>query len=570
MYLVEMTGKVGKLMPVRWWLLGISFLFCFLASGEPAVSALLDGNLATPIRSAIAGKAFPVRGIRGNFHPALAPFYEERGFAPAWLRNGDLSHEASAFIEHLRTLSDEGLCPEDYRLSDLEAMLLLRRNLAEEGKEPDNAWRAGMDLLLTDGFLTLADDLTRGRVNPRQVHDAWNFVKKAPEPLAVLRSALEHQDVVGALDALRPLSPAYKKLKEALRQYRVLAAQGGWPAVPDGPVLHRGEKDARIPLLRRRLAASGDLRKGAVTSAEILDTPLQRALLRFQWRHGLGGDGVLGPRTLKELNVTVEERIRQIEVNLERWRWLPRDLGKRYLQVNIPDMMLTVVEHGAPVLWMPVVIGQAVRETPVFAAQMTYIQFSPYWYVPPTILREDKLAKIKKDPGWLTRNHFDLIPFGNQGGETLDPAGIDWEGIDHKNFPGILRQRPGPWNPLGRVKFMFPNDHAIYLHDTDQPWLFFRNRRLFSSGCIRIQRPLDLAQYLLEGQGWSCEELMRAMDLDSPRLVWLPEPLPVYLLYLTAWMDEEGEVQFRRDLYYKDLALDYLLARHSTLRGNPH
>ena len=567
--MIEADGGVGRQSLFRWATLVVFCLFCWSIGQEPAAAAALtDEELAARIQVSIAGDRFPIDGIKGKFHADLASFYEGREFVPAWRGDGDLSREAWTFIDHLRALADEGLCPEDYRLAEVEKMLAGRRQASASGQTWAGDWWAALDLLLTDGFLTLAADFINGRVNPRQVHEEWSFVKRTTEPVLALRSALEDHAVAEVLEQLRPVATGYRKLAESLGEYRELAGRGGWPVIAEGPSLRRGAKDPRLPLLRRRLLVGGDLAAAVKTSPDTFDAPLQRALIRFQRRHGLTADGVLGPRTLQELNVTAEERIRQIEINLERWRWLPRNLGERYLQINIPDMMLSVMEGGRPVLWMPVIVGRAVRETPVFAARMTYIEFSPFWYVPPTILREDKLPKIRQDSGWLARNHFDLIPFGNKGGETLDPRRIDWQKVEHNNFPGLLRQRPGPWNPLGRIKFMFPNDHAVYLHDTNRPELFSRNRRLYSSGCIRIQRPLDLAQYFLEDQGWDCESLIQAMDLDRPRLVWLKEPVPVYLLYLTAWVDDGGLVHFRRDLYNKDLLLDYLLARRNLPRGS--
>ncbi|NLC70432.1 MAG: L,D-transpeptidase family protein [Desulfuromonadaceae bacterium] len=542
----------------------------FFSGDLEAAPGLLPVDWSSPIQESISRRELPVRlaeGGRKSFHPSLQTFYEQRGHIPAWLSDDGLSREAETFIEHLRDLSDEGLCPEDYRLAELEELLLVRQAAARSGQTPGHPWWVAMDILLTDAFLTLADDYGQGRVRPRQVHDEWSFAKRTLEPVMALRSALEDHAVEEVLDQLRPLSSSYRKLAEALRRYRDVASRGGWPTIPSGPSLRRGEKDLRIPLLRRRFLITGDLSPGVKTSPDTLDASLLRALIHFQRRHGLAADGVLGPKTLQEMNVSADERVRQIEVNLERWRWLPRNLGERYLQVNIPDMMLTVMEGGDSVLWMPVVVGRAVRETPVFSARMTYIEFSPYWHVPPTILREDKLPKIKKDPRWLTRNNFDLLPLGNYQGGPIDPRRIDWQGVEHQNFPGVLRQRPGPWNPLGRIKFMFPNNHAVYLHDTNQPWLFSHNRRLYSSGCIRIQRPLDLAQYLLEGEGWDCESLIQAMDLDWPRLVWLPKPVPVYLLYQTAWVDNGGLVHFRKDLYHKDLLLDYLLVQRNALNG---
>lgn len=262
---------------------------------------------------------------------------------------------------------------------------------------------------------------------------------------------------------------------------------------------------------------------------------------------------MLGPLTQIELNRPVEERIRKIQVNLQRWRTDSRNFGERFLRVNIAAFRLDVVELGEVVMTMPVVVGTPYRKTPNFSAQMKYLEFAPYWYVPRTILREDKLPVIKRDPGWLASHHYEILSWRGKTERLIDPYKVNWSKIEADNFPGALRQRPGPWNPLGRVKFMFPNRYAVYLHDTDSPQLFERDNRLFSSGCIRIQRPLDLAQYLLASlDDWDCIRIIEAMDSGTTQKVKLPEPVPVHLLYWTAWIDSDGLIQYRNDIYQRD------------------
>jgi len=207
---------------------------------------------------------------------------------------------------------------------------------------------------------------------------------------------------------------------------------------------------------------------------------------------------------------------------------------------------------------MPVVVGTPYRQTPSFSAQLRYLEFAPYWYVPRTILREDKLPIIRRDPAWLTRHHYEILSWIGKGERLINPTRVNWSKISADNFPGVLRQRPGPWNPLGRVKFMFPSRHAVYLHDTDSPHLFGRDARLFSSGCIRIERPLDLAEYLLQVlDDWDCERIQAAMDGSSTLKVQLPEPIPVHLFYWTSWVDDAGRVQYRPDVYQRDADLEY-------------
>jgi murein L,D-transpeptidase YcbB/YkuD len=352
---------------------------------------------------------------------------------------------------------------------------------------------------------------------------------------------------------LAPGSSLYVQLRDYLALYRQLAAEGGWPQIPAGRTVRPDEEDWRIPWLRRHLARVGDLDESLVTGAPILDPETAAALRRFQGRHGLTGDGVFGPQTLAELNVSVEERIRQIEINMERSRWLSGDPGDHYLMVNIADFTLTVVEKGEAVLSMAVVVGTPFRRTPVFSTRLSYLIFSPSWNVPVSILRKDKLPLIKSDIKYLAAHHYQIVAWKDFPNRLLDPESLDWEGITADNFPGLLRQEPGPWNALGRVKFMLPDSFNIYLHDSPDRHLFERKTRIFSSGCIRIERPFDLAAYLLRNrEDWDEKRIRQAMASGKPQRVDLREHLPVHILYRTAWVDGQGRLQFRRDVYGRD------------------
>jgi murein L,D-transpeptidase YcbB/YkuD len=265
---------------------------------------------------------------------------------------------------------------------------------------------------------------------------------------------------------------------------------------------------------------------------------------------------------LSALNVSVSERVSQIELNMERWRWLPKSLGEKYLLVNIADFSVSVVDAGKTVLSMPVVVGNSYRKTPVFSAHMTYLEFAPYWYVPKTILEEDKLPLIRNDPTYIERKNFEMVSWDRE--TVVDPATIDWDAIDAESFPGLLRQKPGPWNALGRVKFMLPNQYAVYLHDTNERHLFGQRNRQFSSGCIRLKRPAELARYLLEDKGWDETDVADALASEKPKRVYLEKALPVHVLYWTAWVDDAGQVNFREDGYGRDRDLAQALGSMTT------
>jgi murein L,D-transpeptidase YcbB/YkuD len=347
-------------------------------------------------------------------------------------------------------------------------------------------------------------------------------------------------------------------------------------------------RDARVAVLRERLRVTGDLPPapeerplypgapgvgvaalvGELVRAameevapesprppipeDLYDAELEEAVRTFQRRHGLEVDGKVGRETLAELRVPVEERIARLLVNLERWRWAPRELGPRYVAVNLPAFELEAVEQGRAVLRMPVIIGARDWSTPVFEDEVEYLVLNPAWYVPQGISEAEVLPKLREDPGAAER--LGLTVHDRATGERVDPWTVDWSGLEEGTLPYGFVQAPGASNPLGRVKFIFPNRFSIYLHDTPDPALFARAHRAFSHGCIRVAEPAKLADFMLRGhEGWTEESLAAAMDAGGePLRVDLPAPVPVYLLYWTAFVDAEGRVAFRRDVYQRD------------------
>ncbi len=538
------------------------FLVCLDWSiSLPVFSASFGTQIEAELRLLLEQKPFPERLHLGRMqirpHLILPEFYADRAYAPAWVNDRGEVPSADVLLDALRGAATEGLCPEDYHLDLIDSLLRLAADTRGQALLFDPQWMAKLDLLLTDAFLWYASDHLQGRMAFAELRQQSRRDNIA-DPAKLLDHALSQQRLKAALSDLIPAHPGYQRLVKQLDQYRQIAVMGGWPKVPAGVMVRPNERDSRVRLLKARLLMTENVAVLSGDDPDLLDGLTVRALRLFQKRHGLFVDGVLGPRTLAELNVPVEERIRQIELNLERWRWLPKALGKRYLQVNIADFSLKVVENDQVVMSMPVIVGGEYRKTPVFSGEMTYLEFSPYWYVPPTILREDKLPIIKKNPGWLKKNHYEIVSWRDPK-VVVDPDRIDWKKVNVGNFPGALRHKPGPKNPLGQVKFMFPNRFAVYLHDTPERHLFQRRVRLFSSGCIRIERPLDLAQYLLEPQGVSCGELLDAVERDTPLRVSLKQPLPVQILYWTAWVDPDGMVNFRGDFYLRDMDMETAL-----------
>lgn len=483
----------------------------------------------------------------------LPRFYSRRAHRPAWLTEaGAPGPAATELLAALGEASSHGLRPQDYHL---EALARLAPPQAGP-LDPDRA--ADLDVLLTDAFLLLASHLLSGRVDPETLHAEWSpEVDPAADLSGRLEAALASGGVRETLRALAPPHPGYAALRERLAELRALAGRGGWEPLPEKAAWKPGDGGEIAAVLRRRLAAAGELTAGEEAGG---DEALASAVARFQERHGLEPHGRLDPPTLAALNVPIERRLRTIELNLERWRWLPRTLGSPHLWVNVPDYRLSVVAEERELLGMRVVVGRHYRRTPVFSSRMEYLVLNPEWNIPRRIAVEDILPKIRRDPGYVARERIRVYESWGPGASEIDPAQVDWAQVTAQNFRFKLQKEPGPKNDLGRIKFMFPNKYAVYLHDTNSRGLFERRARGFSSGCIRIEKPLELAEFVLSGSpGWDREALAAAIASGHQRRVPLPERIPVHLVYFTAWVDREGRLQFRPDIYQRDPVLERAL-----------
>jgi murein L,D-transpeptidase YcbB/YkuD len=496
---------------------------------------------------------------------ALKRFYRQRHYQPVWLDANQPLLPAYGLLAAVSEAHRHGLRPADYHHLELDK--LLKRSYYPQ--MTDYQEQAYLDLLLTDAWLTYGSHLSSGRIDPKKVDESW----KIPNPYqylgALLQTALERGDSIETLYNLAPQQPEYQRLLDGLARYQALEALGGWPLVSSGATLKKGMHHPRVKELRARLRVTGELvliaapfgsgNKTVVTASSIeeaemfFDDTTFEAVRAFQTRHGLADDGIVGPNTLAALNVSVSERRRQLEINLERWRWLPDDLGRRHVLVNIPNFTLSVVENGHPVMTANVIVGQPERPTPVFADEISHLVFNPDWYVPRTIAIKDKLPELQKNVSAFSKQGMHIY---NSAGQAIDPQTVNWQNVTAANFNYRLRQDPGPNNALGQVKFMFPNRYHVYLHDTPSRSLFNYTQRAFSSGCIRVSNPSQLAEYLLkDNDGWSHEEVLTTMTHHKQRRVSLPEKVPVYLVYFTASVDAENTIYFRPDIYQHDKKL---------------
>jgi L,D-transpeptidase YcbB len=482
-------------------------------------------------------------------------FYEKREFAPAWIKDGAPRKQMDALIAALRAADRDGIDPELYGVGLLEQ----RRKeagsgfLSRKGFQPDAA--ATMDTWLTYVYLKFASDLADGVSDLAHADPAWQITPNSFDPLDHLEKALRDNRIAESLGELTPTDEEYERLRKALADYRAVAASGGWSKVP-AMKLKPGQQSPAVRALALRLAASRDFSGEipAPDSSALYDKRLQDAVKKFQRRHGLTDDGVVGPSLVSELNVPVDARIRQIALNMERWRWLPRDLGDPHILVNIPQMRLDVREHGNVPLSMRVVVGKEDTPTPIFNHRMTYVVFAPYWNVPDDIAQNETLPALMKDPNFLERSNMEVV---DPAGKPVDAKSIDLDKPQKYRF----RQRPGTSNSLGLVKFMFPNQFNVYLHDTPADSLFARASRSLSHGCVRLEQPEKLAEYVLRDQpDWTPERISEAMHAGSEEIVKLKAPLPVYLGYWTARVASDGQVEFRKDVYGIDARQSVKLA----------
>jgi L,D-transpeptidase YcbB len=537
-------------------------------SAPPITFEQMREELRTRIEAAGTPPQITVGGTSLRTSALLPQFYARRAYELAWSTEAGPQPQVDMLIDALRYSGREGLRPDDYYLAPIEATRTAVRSRQAQQTALDPCQLVDLDLLLTEAFFRYGTHVQVGRIPPPTIDGAGESNHQEEDDLAtVLETGLASNQLADSLRSLPPSHPGYAQLRRALARYRAVEAQGGWPIVPDGPPLSKGARGERVVALRTRLVMAGDLDPGLPHQAALFDEAIEHALRRFQRRHGLAVDGVVSPTTRAALNVPVEARVRELELNMERWRWLPRDLGSRYILVNIANSTLEVVERGSPVLRMRVIVGRPDRRTPVLSARMTSLVLSPYWHVPPRIAIEDQLPLIRRDPAYLTKQGLTIFQSWGDEARTIDPHTIDWSKVTADTFSYRLRQDPGPRNALGRMKFMFPNRFQVYLHDTPSRKLFAKRGRALSSGCIRLERAIDLAAYVLRGDPhWSRERILAAIEKPSEQTVRLPEPIPVHLVYWTAWAHPDGTVQFRQDIYAADQALESALRQEPFIR----
>lgn len=478
----------------------------------------------------------------------LPRFYQLREFRPAWAEPA----QRSALLTALVDIENDGLQPQDY------AVEALRAAWSQPSQRGDAA--LSTELLATRSLLTALSHLLNGKVDPRVLERDWNFQARGIDvqsALAEASRAIDNAAIAELFERARPTYPLYEQLREGLRRLRKVQSTGGWPQIADGPTLKVGDDDPRIPALRERLRLSGygDPEMEAEADSTHFDPVLHDALQRFQRKQYLAADGALGKDTLAALNVTVAMRIDQVRANLERARWLLHETSAEFLLVDIAGYKATYFRDGQPQWSTRVQVGKPYRRTPSFRSQIDRITFNPTWTVPPTILRKDILPKVRQNSGYLAANRLRVLdPNGNE----LRAEQIDWN-----NPSGLtLRQDAGPGNSLGRVAIRFDNPYSVYLHDTPHTELFDFEQRAFSSGCIRVEQPLDLVERLLDDPvQWSRAAIEALIATGQTRNVTLHRPVTVLLMYWSVDIHSDGRLGFKRDIYGRDARILAELAK---------
>ena len=521
----------------------------------------MDRAVGKEIRQAVASPTRPASLERTRWK-VVQQLYHDRKFRPIWISDGKPKDDIRRLIATLCGSERDGLRPADYHLAALKPVI---RRAYPPIEEPTPAALAALDLQLTARFVNYGVDLLVGRLAPASVDSGWFIKARHSSADSLIRAAAGAKGFDAMMALMRPKRADYDKLVTALANYRKIQQNGGWPSIPAG-VLKRGAQGRAVAAVRRRLEISGDLPASAGATV-VFDAELAGAIARFQRRHGIQVDSMIGGPTLATLDTPVDYWIRQIEINLERYRWLPPGFGSRYVLVNIPDYHLYAFDGGKSVLDMRVIVGDEYgNATPVFADSMSYIVFHPQWYLPRRIVIDEILPQVEQNASYLADHGFEVVG-ARAPAKVLDPDTIDWEKVDTAHLGFHVRQKSGANNPLGRVKFMFPNQFSVYLHDTPSGWLFDQARRTLSHGCVRVEHPAELADFALAGQdGWT-DSLVRAAMVQRDTLarrtgtadsteveqvtVPLEKKVPVYILYLTAYV-RDGVLNFRGDPYGKD------------------
>lgn len=487
---------------------------------------------------------------------AVAAFYANRAYAPYWTGAfGVQDKKIEPVLAKFENARTHALNPDRYHVTEIKA---LREAATAEDK-------ARLEFLMTDGYLRYVQDISGMRVDAAKLGlAAEHWVQPVPAPEALSWLDRNGAQLERKLQALEPAGQVYNRFRhEYMRLSHEISAAGGTPApIEFTSLLKPGKAHETVPDIRARMGL-----EQPEQGKNIYDDNLAAAVMAFQKDNDLTPDGVIGPETVARMNKGPEDKLRQIAVNMERMRWMPKHMGDKYVVVNIPSAMLWAVEGGKVALEMPVIVGKPERPTPIFRSEITGMRFNPDWTIPPTIKRKDILPKIREDAGFLYSRNIALSTVRDGKRVTIDPASIDWSTISSRELHQIdMVQIPGENNPLGQYRVLMPNIHNVYLHDTSNPEMFDKPGRAFSSGCMRMKEPGKMAEFILHTQpGWNAERINKSVASQRRTDVPIEARIPVYTVYYSAWLDKTGEIIYGSDIYGRDAALYEALAADDAL-----
>lgn len=454
-----------------------------------------------------------------------------------WLNNQQVTHKALDALKFIANSSQHGLNPNNYHYSIMRQLKPSR----------DSMTAHKFDILLSDGLLKLVHDLSVGHLDAKKADPDWFIPQREFNSVTFLKNALLKPNLKSELESLAPTSMEYIKLMDSLAHYQRYITQGGWKEIPTSPSLRLGDSHTAVPFIQKRLAFEFNY---SPTNTSTYDIHQEHAVRKFQKKYGLKVDGILGKNTREAMNVSANSRAQQIKVALERRRWMPPSLGQRHLFINLANYQLKAVENGKEKLLMRVIVGRKSRQTPSFSSEMNHIVINPYWNVPRKLAVKDLLPKQQDDLNYFYLRGIRIFSRDGNKKTELDPYSIDWRSLNKNNFPYTLRQDPGEQNALGRIKFLFPNDWAIYLHDTNHRSLFKETMRSLSSGCIRVEDPIALANFSL-ANNLQKNTIIGMIENKKNRGRRISDTLPIYAAYFTVWLND-NEINFSPDIYQRD------------------
>jgi murein L,D-transpeptidase YcbB/YkuD len=506
-----------------------------------------------------------------DYYKEIQSIYADRDYLEIWLKNGLLSKIGEEMLVYIEDSKFDGLQPKDYNLIQIYNMSTDSEKKNKKFRNLTSDEKVNLELLLTDGFFNLVHDLEKGKVNPSSLDPNWKFEEKPSvgnysEMLAEIANG---ESVETTLSKLNPSSKLYGQGKKAIENLYEIQKNDTltWTYEAVEGSIDVGQLHAAIPAIRKRLVFWNFMKPYELVDPTLFDSTMLVGLKKYQESNGMNPDGVIGSLVAESLNKSPQDLIDIASINMERLRWMPElDWEQEMVLVNIANYQLDYMKKSDTTFSAKVIVGKEYNESPTFTAPMSYIAFSPYWNIPSSIMHDEIIPAVQKDKSYLSRKNMEVI---SSDGEPLNVKNVDWNLKSGENFPYLIRQKPGGDNSLGLVKFMFPNEYNIYIHDTPARGLFDRESRALSHGCIRIQNPDKFAKILLNDQSWTDEKIQQAMHQQTEEVVKLDREIPVVIVYMTFWADQDGKANFRSDVYNRDEALlNALRSKNSRLAQN--